>query len=289
MRAVPSIPPIGRVHCPLTWDRSIIDKEGGQAPGGAVDSSSDPKEPAAGEGPVTAPSSLRVFVLAEVRLFAEGLARLLADEPSIQVVGVCAPDEHAPWRTAAAAPQVMVLDRCAAGSPALVRCLIEANPGCSLLAVGVAADEAEVLACVEAGVGGFVEKSAPARGLVEGVREIAHGKFPCPPDVAAVLFRHIAAPAVRPVNGFAVLTAREREIVALIDRGLTNREIGSALSIELATVKNHVHNILEKLRVRRRAAAAAKLRAADAALPKDLDPLAVPGVNRSIPRIQAIR
>jgi two-component system nitrate/nitrite response regulator NarL len=256
-----------------------------------MDSLSDPGEQAPGRSPGAAPPPLRVFVLADVRAFGEGLARLLADEPSFQVVGVCAPDEHAPQRTAAAAPQVVVLDPCAAGTAALIRRLIEANPGCSLLAIGVAADEAALLGCAEAGVGGFVEKGAPASCLVEGLREIAQGKFPCPPDVAAVLFRHIANPGgrARPMSGSAVLTGREREIVALIDRGFTNREIGSALSIEVATVKNHVHNILEKLCVRRRAAAAAKLRGADAASPKDLDPLAVSAVNRSIPRMQAAR
>jgi DNA-binding NarL/FixJ family response regulator len=87
------------------------------------------------------------------------------------------------------------------------------------------------------------------------------GELACSPRLAAILFRHVAALARDQGSAQSrLLTPREREILELIDGGLMNKEIASALSIELTTVKNHVHHILEKLGVTRRAAAAAKVR-----------------------------
>ena len=219
--------------------------------------------------PSDAPSgdrALRIFVLAEVRALGEGLARLLRDEPGFEVVGTGPPDGECAQRIEAAGTRVVVLDGSNADTPALARRLGAANSGCRLLAIGLPEDEALVLQCARAGVAGYVARDAPSRLLVDSVRELAQGGFPCPREIAAILFRHVAgaAPHDRGSNGSAPLTGRERQIVGLIDRGFTNREIAAALSIELATVKNHVHNLLEKLHVRRRAAAAAKLRGAAA-------------------------
>jgi DNA-binding NarL/FixJ family response regulator len=213
-------------------------------------------------GPSAGPPAdraLRIFVLAEVRLVGEGLARLLRDEPSFDVVGSGPPDADCAQRTAAARARVIVLDGSSADTPALARRLAVADPECRVLAIAVPEDEALVLACARAGVAGYVARDASAPALMESVREIARGGVPCPREIAAILFRRIAGERSQ-TGASSRLTGRERQIVALIDRGLTNREIARALSIEVATVKNHVHNILEKLRVRRRGAAAAKLR-----------------------------
>ena len=219
---------------------------------------------AAPSGAASPDCALPVFVVAEVRTLGEGLARLLRDEPAFEVVGNGPPDLECTQRIAAAGVRVVVLDGSSADAPALARRLAMECPRCRLLAVGMPEDEAMVLQCAHAGVAGYVARDAPSRALVEGVREIAAGGFPCPREVAAILFRQIARARQRAPVEAAPLTAREREIVGLIDRGFTNREIARALSIEIATVKNHVHSILEKLHVRRRAAAAAKLRGAAA-------------------------
>jgi DNA-binding NarL/FixJ family response regulator len=85
----------------------------------------------------------------------------------------------------------------------------------------------------------------------------------CSPRVAAVVIRRVAKMAsLRPVDGkSANLTRREWEIATFIDRGLSNKEIAAQLGIETATVKNHVHSLLEKLQVRRRGEVSAVLRA----------------------------
>ena len=91
------------------------------------------------------------------------------------------------------------------------------------------------------------------------------GEAACSPRVAAALLRRVAdrgARARRLDGEFAPLTSRERQIVALIDEGLSNKEIAARLCIELSTVKNHVHNLLEKLGARGRGEAAARVRMA---------------------------
>ncbi|HEX7241600.1 MAG TPA: response regulator transcription factor, partial [Longimicrobiaceae bacterium] len=118
-----------------------------------------------------------------------------------------------------------------------------------------------VLACAEAGVSGYVSRGASLDDLVGALRSVARGELVCSPHIAGSLFRRVAALSERrEASPAAVLTPREREILGLIDQGLSNKEISRRLRIELSTVKNHVHNLLEKLQVSRRGAAAACLR-----------------------------
>jgi len=209
-------------------------------------------------------TSLRLFVLADICAFGEALARLLRDEPSFEVLGSGPLDGGAAARIATHGVHIALLDGASPDLAAVARRLSVDAPGLKLLAVGVAPDEPTVLECSGAGIAGYVSRAATSSALIESVREVAQGGFPCPREIASILFRQLARPQARAVADATTLTRREREIVALIDRGFTNREIASALRIELPTVKNHVHNILDKLHVHRRGAAAAKIRAAAA-------------------------
>jgi DNA-binding NarL/FixJ family response regulator len=118
------------------------------------------------------------------------------------------------------------------------------------------------VACAAAGVSGYVLHDEPHEELMKAVLAVARGEIWCPPRVAAVLMRRMGPHGSTPDMplGTARLTVREREILALIDGGLSNKEIARKLSIEVRTVKNHVHNLLEKLRVHRRGEAVALLR-----------------------------
>ena len=131
-----------------------------------------------------------------------------------------------------------------------------------MVALGVADADDHVLGCAEAGVAGYVPRDASLDDLVAVIESAFRGEAICSPRIAGSLLRRIATLAAGQ-NGtmpLAHLTGREREIVRLIDRGLSNKEIARDLGIEVATVKNHVHNILEKLQVRRRGEAAARMR-----------------------------
>jgi two-component system, NarL family, nitrate/nitrite response regulator NarL len=107
-----------------------------------------------------------------------------------------------------------------------------------------------------------VTREASAEHVAEAVWRAANDELACSPRVAASLLRHVRElAALRPPDAAGPgLTPREREIVGLIDEGLSNKQIASRLCIELPTVKNHVHNILEKLHVSRRGEAVARLR-----------------------------
>jgi two-component system nitrate/nitrite response regulator NarL len=105
-----------------------------------------------------------------------------------------------------------------------------------------------------AGIAGYVTQDDTLQVLVQRIHDATVGEFACPPRVAATLLRSLAVSTI--VDGrqraAARLTQRELEIVQLIERGLSNKEIARHLTIQLATVKSHVHNILEKLGVRHR-------------------------------------
>jgi two-component system, NarL family, nitrate/nitrite response regulator NarL len=111
-----------------------------------------------------------------------------------------------------------------------------------------------------AGVSGFLSREASSHELVEILRRAACGASPCSPDVADAYLRRARERSGNHARLEAALTKREAQIAELLADGLSNKAIASQLFIELTTVKNHVHNILEKLDVHSRGEAAAKLR-----------------------------
>jgi DNA-binding NarL/FixJ family response regulator len=137
-------------------------------------------------------------------------------------------------------------------------------PDTKVIAFAVSEDAEEVLACARSGVAGIVLRSGTLPDLRATVAGVMRGETRCPPSVVGTLVRHIcdrAGDGRDPVED-GHLTSREREVLVHIEQGLTNKEIARRLGIEERTVKNHVHRVLEKLRVRHRGEAAARLRAA---------------------------
>ena len=199
----------------------------------------------------------QVFVVTGVRLYREGLARCLGAE--YDVIGTAPHGREAVRRIAERHPDVVLVDMAVPESAVTVRAIVELNPAPKVVALGVPENEPDVLACAEAGISGYVPRDASLRDLVRGIESVARGEALCSPRIAASLFRRVAILAGdRPAGQRpAELTAREHQIIDLIDQGLANKEIASELCIEVATVKNHVHNILEKLEVARRGEAAA--------------------------------
>jgi DNA-binding CsgD family transcriptional regulator len=122
----------------------------------------------------------------------------------------------------------------------------------------------ELIACAEAGIVGFVTRDASVDDLVDAIRNALRGEVICSARVSGLLFQRMAAlsGATQAPSNMRLLTRRECEIAKLVYEGMSNKEIARSLRIASATVKNHVHNILEKLQVSRRSAAAAILRRA---------------------------
>jgi DNA-binding NarL/FixJ family response regulator len=168
-----------------------------------------------------------VFIVAAVRLYREGVARLIRDDASLRLVGLGPPDDHSLRKIAAVAPRVVLVDVGETRIGTFVRRLAAATPGYGVIAIGIQEEDETVVECAEVGVRGYLERDASLTELAQAVRDLAKGELHCPPRIAAILFRNIGAAASRDRAGNALshLTGREREIVGLIDRGLMNTKI----------------------------------------------------------------
>jgi DNA-binding NarL/FixJ family response regulator len=208
---------------------------------------------------------VEVLVVADVCLYREGLADLLDRRDELEVVGMAASVREAVEQAQRSRPQVAVMDLRTAAGPAAVRDLTGAVPGLRVVALSIVEEPDEVIAWAEAGISAYVSRDGSIDDVVGAITAAVSGELACTGRIAAALLRRVTVlsaendadlPAAR-------LTRREREIVALIDEGLANKEIATRLQIQVPTVKNHVHNVLEKLGVRRRSEAARRLRRQD--------------------------
>lgn len=204
---------------------------------------------------------IRVAIVADIRLYREGLAEFLRRHPAIAVVATVADWSQSLVAVHDLEPDVVLLDMAMPDGILAVRSIAAAVPAAKVVAVAVPDSERDVIACVEAGVAGYITREASVEELVQATIDAARGELHLPPRMAARLFRHVAEMATERPGPEARLTTRELEIVDLIDDGLSNKQIAQRLCIEVPTVKNHVHNILEKLHVDRRSEAAARIRA----------------------------
>jgi two-component system nitrate/nitrite response regulator NarL len=204
---------------------------------------------------------LSVLIVSEVRLHREGLAELLARRDSLRIIGTAAQAEDALLKACELSPEVVVLDQMLPESLPFSRTLGEVRPDIRVVALGVPDSEESVLAFAEAGVAGYVPREGSVEDLVHAIQLAARGELQCSPQLAGSIIRRLAWRAAAGGDlPHSPLTSRESEIVRHIDLGRSNKEIAAQLGIEVATVKNHVHNVLEKLRVRRRGEAAARCR-----------------------------
>lgn len=213
-------------------------------------------------------NAIRVAVIHRNRLFREGLAIVLSQQPDITVVSCMDEAGEVIVEIGRLSPDIILLDFSQQGRDSLkeIHQLREASPGSKLVLMGLTASESDVLACIEAGAAGLLLREASLKELVQNIRAVVAGEALCSPRIVTFLFSQIAegAHARKRVQllGLPHLTSRERQILALIEERYSNKEIAVRLQIELQTVKNHVHNILEKLQLhsRREAAGYAKER-----------------------------
>ena len=205
---------------------------------------------------------VRLLILGEVGFYREALAGSLGRDPRFEVVAVAAGVEEALELLGHVDAEILLLDTRMSEGTVAVRELAVAAPQVKLIALAVPEIEHEVIALAEAGASAYVTPDGSIEELASVVQCVESGEVPCSPGMVAGLFRRVAALAgeggLDPTE--EKLTERELDVLRLIEEGLSNKEIAAALSIELPTVKNHVHRILEKLHVHRRSEAAARAR-----------------------------
>jgi two-component system nitrate/nitrite response regulator NarL len=204
---------------------------------------------------------LSLLILAEAGVYRDALSGALQRDERFSVVALASNVETTLATLEDVEVDIVVLDTRMPGSSNAVWALAAAMPQVKIVALGVPEADGHVVALAEAGAAGYVPGEASVEDLVAVVESVSRGETLCSPEVAATLFRRVAALArERRRDIDEQLTGRELEVLHLIEEGFSNKEIGAALSIELSTVKNHVHRILEKLKVRRRTEAVARAR-----------------------------
>jgi len=160
-----------------------------------------------------------------------------------------------------APPDIVLVDFAMPEAATIVAEIRRRTPSVKVVAITLGETEAEVIQLAEAGVAGYVLPDGSLDDLIIAVESAVRGELYCPPRVAFTLLRRVGAIALGSVTASKEqaalspvheLTGREREILQLVDQGMSNKQIARHLGIEVATAKNHVHNILQKLHVHRR-------------------------------------
>ncbi len=210
--------------------------------------------------------TLRVLIVSDVRIVQEGLHSVLARRNEISVVSTT-DLRHAGEQSARLRPDVVLFDAARHESLELVKELVAATPDSRVVAFGVQETEDEILALAAAGTAGYVRASAASCDLVRVLEGVMCDELRCSARATASLYRQVAVlsqagnetPGECPQSAVP-LSRRELQIAHLVDCGLTNKAIGRKLGIAAATVKNHIHNLCEKLNVHRRGEAVARIR-----------------------------
>ncbi len=199
--------------------------------------------------------SVSVFIVDDNRLLREGLVSMLAEQENFVVVGAAASGRKALEKIKELRPEVALID---IGMPdkdgiEVTQALYQDMPEVKVIILGMPDLTDEIMACIEAGAVGYVLKEASFDYLVETIRSAQRGETFCSPRMAASLFSRVAELSGEQIPQSSVrLTPREVQIINQVADGLSNKEIAQKLSIELQTVKNHIHNILDKLQLHNR-------------------------------------
>ena len=211
-------------------------------------------------------SSVRVYLLIEGRLLREALSRLFRKRPDLLVVGQSGRGEITPGQVLETQCDVLVADSCQDGwFPASVSLQNGGRAGFKTVLIGMEPAAEQFLDAVRSGVAGYLLPDASASDVVAAVRAVSRGEAVCPPQLCSTLFRFVAQAAkeltLQNSTAKPDLTLRQQQLVTLVAKGLTNKEIASHLNLSEFTVRNHIHRILKQVDAGSRSEAVETIRA----------------------------
>jgi len=199
----------------------------------------------------TAARTVRVFLLVGNRLLRDTLLRLFRKPADVSIVGQGSPSATSSTDVRNSNCDVILTDSipvlCSSPEETSARAALTAD----ILLVGMEDDEEKFLTAIRAGSTGYLLKDASAADVLSAVRSVARGEAVCPPRLCSSLFKRIAAGAHdfsrREFYSRPSLTMRQQQLVSLVARGLTNKEIASELNLSEFTVKNHLRRIMKQV------------------------------------------
>jgi len=191
---------------------------------------------------------IRVYVVDDHPMIRHGLAAMLGGEPDVRWVGDAGDGAEAVRSAPALDPHIVLMDMLMPrmDGVATITALRPLLPQTRFVVLAGALEPAEVRRAMSAGASGFLLKNATAQELISVIRTAHQGHAVLAPEINSAMLRDSDAPSASDGTG-ADLTQRERELLALMARGLSNHDISKQLAIAMPTVKFHVTNILAKL------------------------------------------
>ncbi len=211
-------------------------------------------------------SSIRTFLLIENRLLREALVRLFSKRADLLVVGQSGYAEATALTVLDSKCDVLIVDSLQIPWLSAITALEDGDPA-SFRTVVIArkSDEKHFLAAVRSGVTGYLLQDASASDVVACIRAVFRREAVCPPQLCSTLFRLVAQMGrelpVQNATSKPDLTLRQQQLVALVAKGLTNKEIASHLNLSEFTVRNHIHRILKQVDAGSRSQAVETIRA----------------------------
>ena len=205
---------------------------------------------------------MRIAIIGCVRIYREGIAALVRKQHHVVELSETASSINRILAELKSQQVDAVLIDAATREYLSIGHSITAQLSIKVIGLALSENEAEIIACAEAGFSGYVARDASAEELLHAINAAEQGELICPPNIVGCLLRRVHTLASRRGSQPEVpnLTNREIQIAQLIESGHSNKEIARKLHIEVSTVKNHIHNLLDKLKVHRRGEAAARLR-----------------------------
>jgi DNA-binding NarL/FixJ family response regulator len=200
---------------------------------------------------------IRVLVVDDDDLMRAGLRMVLSSDEGLELVGEAADGREAVSQARAAVPDVVLMDVRMPGMDGIEATgeLLAAAPGARVVILTTFEDDDYVFGALAAGASGFLLKRTRPEELIAAIHTVAEGDALLSPAVTRTVIDRMArqpAPTEPAESRLGELTPREREVLGLVARGLSNREIAAELVIEESTVKTHVRRVLMKLRLRDR-------------------------------------
>jgi two-component system, NarL family, nitrate/nitrite response regulator NarL len=205
--------------------------------------------------------AIRLLIVSDVRLYSEGLYSRLAQAPGFAVVGAVSDLRTLLATLENATMSIVLLDVSMPNSMDAVRTIRHRWQHVHIIGLSVPEDEDVLIPCIEAGLSGYLPRSGSVDELLRLISCVARGETFASPRIVASLFRRLSDPRVQRTGWESTaLSPREFQIADLLARGLSNKQIVTQLGLRMPTVKKHVHSVLAKLQVERRAQVADRLR-----------------------------